>query len=478
MPIESLNFQRFQKDRRAHWDAVARGNEGYTRWAAYYHHRLEQIFQFLIDPGQRVLEIGCGQGHLLAAVRPQSGVGVDFSREMIRDAKRTYPDLGFIQGDGHQLPITGTFDYIILSDLLNDVWDVQSILAEVRRLSTLHTRVIITSYNRLWEPALALADRLDLANPNLYQNWLTVEDIQILLYLADLELIHHWPEILWPLSTPLLAGFSNRFLARFWPFNHLALTHILVARPAPAEPREAENGVSVVIPARNEAGNIPKLFERMPEFELPAELIFVEGHSTDDTYDAIEKAIRTEERWECRLLKQEGNGKGDAVRHGFAHARGDIFVILDADLTVPPEDLPRFIEALISGKAEFANGVRLVYPMQDKAMRFANLVGNKLFSMAFSWLLGQPIKDTLCGTKAMWRIDYDSVARNRGYFGEVDPFGDFDLLLGAAKKRLKILDVPIRYRSRIYGDTNISRWKHGAQLLGMLFTAARKIKFV
>jgi len=152
-------------------------------------------------------------------------------------------------------------------------------------------------------------------------------------------------------------------------------------------------------------------------------------------------------------------------------------MILDADLTVPPEDLPRFYEALVSGKGEFVNGVRLVYPMEHQAMRFLNMVGNKLFSLAFSWLLGQPIKDTLCGTKALWKRHYDLIATNRAYFGDFDPFGDFDLLFGAAKLNLKIIDLPIRYRERTYGETNIHRWQHGWLLLKMVWFAVRRIKF-
>src|SRR5262245_30925841 len=181
---------------------------------------------------------------------------------------------------------------------------------------------------------------------------------------------------------------------------------------------------------------------------------------------------------QCKLLRQTGVGKGDAVRLGFTQASGDILMILDADLTVPPEDLPRFYEVLRSGKGEFANGVRLIYPMEKQAMRFLNLVGNKFFSLVFSWLLGQSIKDTLCGTKVLWKVDYERIAAHRAYFGDFDPFGDFDLLFGAVKLNLKITDLPIRYRERTYGTTNIERWKHGSLLLKMVIFAARRIKFV
>ena len=250
-----------------------------------------------------------------------------------------------------------------------------------------------------------------------------------------------------------------------------------MARPTKALQRPAPR-VSVIVPARNEAGNIAAIFDRTPKLGSATELIFVEGGSRDDTYARIEREIAARPGQSCKLLKQTGKGKGDAVRLGFAHASGEILMILDSDLTVPPEDLPRFVDALTSGKADFANGSRLVYSMEKEAMRFFNLVGNKLFSLAFTWLLGQPIKDTLCGTKVLWREDYEEIAANRQYFGDFDPFGDYDLLFGAARLNLKIMDVPIRYRDRTYGATNINRWSHGWLLLRMVSFAARRIKFI
>jgi ubiquinone/menaquinone biosynthesis C-methylase UbiE len=467
--LGEYEFQKYQLERRQHWDKVARRFEGSRRAARYYHHRLSEVFGFVIPKGMRVLELGCGEGDLLASLQPEIGIGIDFSSEMIEIASQRHQEIDFIQADIHSIPLEATFDFIILSDLLNDVWDVQAVLDEVRRLSGPDTRIVITSYNRMWEPLLNLVDRLNLAKPNLRQNWLTVEDLDNLLYLTGMEMIRTWPEILWPLGTPLISSFCNRFLSRFWPFTQLALTHFIIARPKVEERDLTDKSITVVVPARNEAGNIQQLLDRMPNLQLPGELIFVEGHSQDDTYTVIEKAVAGETRWRCNLIQQEGKGKGDAVRAGFKHANGDILMILDADLSVPPEDLSQFLEALLSGKADFANGVRLVYPMQEQAMRFANLVGNKFFSLAFSWVLGQPVKDTLCGTKVIWRHHYEVIARDRAYFGEIDPFGDFDLLLG---------DIPIRYRSRTYGSTNISRWRHGVLLLRMLLIAARKLKFV
>ena len=299
------------------------------------------------------------------------------------------------------------------------------------------------------------------------------EDLSGMLHLAGFETIRFTREVLWPLP---LGGFANRFLVRFWPFSELALANFVIARPAPQPVSPPK--VSVIVPARNESGNVKAIFERTPKMGRETELVFVEGHSKDDTYAAIEREMAAHPEVPAQLHQQTGIGKADAVRLGYDKATGDVLMILDADLTVPPEDLPRFYDALVSGKGEFINGVRLVYPMEKEAMRGLNFLGNKFFSLAFSWLLGQPVKDTLCGTKVLWRADYDQIAANRSYFGDFDPFGDFDLIFGAAKLNLKIVDLPIRYRERTYGSTNISRWKHGLLLFRMVAFAARRIKFV
>ncbi len=448
--------------------------------ARAYHARLEHVYRFLVRPGQRVLELGCADGDLLAAVQPAVGVGVDFSGAMLARARRKHPHLQFVQADAHDLTrIDGTFDVIILSDLLHDAWDVQALLAGFARLCHRDTRVVMNFYSRLWEVPLTAARHLGFAEPALKQNWLTVPDVTNLLHLTDFRVVRTWQEVLLPLPVPGAASLSNRVLVRLWGVRHLALANFILARPNCARvavPR-AER-VSVIVPARNESGNISALFGRTPEMGGGTELIFVEGHSSDDTFAAIEREMAANPGRPARVLRQTGKGKGDAVRAGFAAATGDILMILDADLTVPPEDLPRFYEAIHSNKGEFINGVRLTYPMEKEAMRFANLLGNKFFSLAFSWLLGQAIKDTLCGTKVIRRDAYEALAANRAYFGDFDPFGDFDLLFGASKLGLEIVELPIRYRERTYGTTNIQRWRHGWLLLKMCVFAAGRIKFV
>jgi SAM-dependent methyltransferase len=471
--------QRFRTQRIEHWNRLA-SDQSRSDWSGYYHRRLADVYRALILPGQRVLEIGCGQGDLLAALSPADGVGLDFSPEMILRARRRHPDLQFIVADAHDLALADkTFDYIILSDVINDLWDVQQVIERVAAHCGPTTRVVLNFFSHLWEPPLRLMRALGLARPVQQQNWLTREDVTSLLELAGFSLVRSSVEFLWPIGTPGLAPLLNRIAVKVWPFRVFALSHVLVARLA-NRPRELAQDplVTVVVPARNEAGNVEQVFSRVPEMGAGTELIFVEGHSTDDTYRAVEAAMRKFPQVRSRLLRQEGKGKGDAVRLGFAHARGQVLMILDADLTVPPESLPKFYRALRLGRGDFINGVRLVYPMEAEAMRFFNLVGNKFFSLAFSWLLGQPIKDTLCGTKVLWKSDYETIAANRSYFGEFDPFGDYDLLFGAVRLNLKIIDLPVRYQARTYGETNIQRWRHGALLLRMVMFAARKIKFV
>ena len=485
-----------RRARREHWDGIAQRSDQRPGWGGYYHRRLQDLYRLAIPAGARVLELGCGRGDLLAAVEPSLGVGIDLSGEMVRRARERHPSLRFLEADALDVELGETFDYVILSDLINDAWDVQRLLDQVRRVSKPSTRLVMNFFSRLWELPLAAARRAGLAQPLPRSNWLAVEDVDNLLYLSGFDVVRRSREVIWPLRTPGVDAAVNKGLTRVWPFSHLSLANLVVARPfgtpasAVEEPRAPEFleqpaqvaarplKVSVIVPARNEAGNVPAIMARIPELGAGTEIVFVEGHSSDDTYGAIERAIAAEPGRQCKVFRQTGKGKGDAVRLGFARATGDVLMILDADLTMPPEELHRYYDVLASGKAEFANGVRLVYPMEKEAMRFLNLLGNKFFSLAFSWLLGQPVKDTLCGTKVLRRADYERIAANRSYFGDFDPFGDFDLLFGAAKLNLKIVDVPIRYRERTYGTTNIQRWRHGLLLLRMTAFAARRIKFV
>jgi hypothetical protein len=371
-------------------------------------------------------------------------------------------------------------DWILLGGSLHYELDIERLLRDVRALCVPGTRLVVTYYSSLWKPLFRIASWLGVRGRLPESNWLAHEDIANLLRLAGFEPVHLQGAVLLPIPIPLLSRVVNRYLAQVPGLRSLDVVNILVARPLEIEPSiAAPPSVSIVVPARNEAGNIDAIVRRTPAMGPDDELIFVEGHSTDGTWEAIVRA--QEAHGGTRRIvaaRQDGKGKGDAVRMGFSLARNDVFMILDADMTVPPEDLPRFYRAIRSGAGELVNGSRLVYPMEGRAMRFLNLVANRFFAYAFSFVLGQRVKDTLCGTKVLSRASYEKIQDRRSFFGYLDPFGDFDLLFGAARLRLKIVEVPIRYRERTYGQTNISRWTHGALLLRMLQLAARKLKFV
>ena len=464
---------------KAHLNRLREHYEGQValpKAALDYRELLARYYNLLIPARASVLEVGCGSGELLSRLNGSRKCGVDLCPGQVKRARAKVPGAEFYVQAGEELNLPGKqFDYIVVSETLNFAADVQLFLDRLRTVSSRHTRLIVNIHSALWRPLIALATGLGLRARHPESNWLSKNDVLQLLYLAGWELVRYESRFLCPVKLGGVERGANAFLAPL--FSPLCLSLFVVARPTYGWKYE-EKSVSVVIPARNEAGNIEAAVARTPTMGTSTELIFVEGKSTDNTWETIQKVKGDHPSLNIKILKQSGEGKGDAVRAGFAAAEGDILMILDADLTVPPEELPKFYDAVVSGACEFANGSRLVYPMDDKAMKFLNLCANNTFGFLFSWLLGQPIKDTLCGTKVLTKANYQKIAENRSYFGDFDPFGDFDLLFGASKLNLKILDLPIRYKERVYGQTNIQRWKHGWLLLEMVAFAASKLKFV
>jgi Glycosyl transferase family 2 len=178
-----------------------------------------------------------------------------------------------------------------------------------------------------------------------------------------------------------------------------------------------------------------------------------------------------------RMVEGPGICKSKNVWVGFDAAENDILMILDADLTVMPEELPRFLDAIASNRGEFINGSRLVYPIPREAMKVTNRAGNVAFSWLFSLLLGQRIKDTLCGTKVIRRSDWLRMRKYVDYWGVSDLWGDYDLLLGAAKLNLRIVDLPVHYQERIAGVSKMTRVLHNAQImLAIMWKASVKMR--
>jgi SAM-dependent methyltransferase len=460
-------------------DAAASERGKWRRRAAFFHSEDLHYLKFLIPEGARVLELGCCTGELLAELKPSFGIGVDLSASAIEEARRAYPAYDFRVGDieasGFIESLPGPFDFIVVIDTLGSLDDCQSMFENLHSLCTRETRIIVGYFSHLWYPLLKFAELTGLKMPQPPQNVLSPDDVRALVRLADLDPVKGERRLLSPLRLFGLGRLVNRFLAPLPLFSALCLRHYTVCRSL-RRLGEAPRAATIVIPARNERGNIEPAIRRIPKFADAIEIIFVEGDSSDDTWGEIERVVRTNPELKIKALRQPGKGKADAVYTGFAAATGDVLMVLDADLTMPPEQLPKFWDAIQSQKGEFINGSRLVYPMEQQAMRFLNLVANKSFSLLFSWLLGQRFTDTLCGTKVLRRSDYVRLKQTRSYFGDFDPFGDFDLIFGASKLGLKIIEVPIRYASRSYGETQISRFRHGLLLLRMVWFAFLRIK--
>ncbi|MGE0206221.1 MAG: glycosyltransferase [Candidatus Babeliales bacterium] len=452
-------------------------NSSYSHWVkknSYYHHYILSLYRSLIPAHQTVLQVGCKNGFVVKNIKAAQAVGIESDSKALQEALDTISHHAFYSSL-EQVPVQ-TFDYIILSSSTHETDDVQNLLQQLQPYCSQKTRIIVDFYSFLWEPTLRVLQKLGFRRPTPLKNWLSFYDIKNFLYLAGFEVITHQRKMLIPCYIPLISWVFNSFIANIPLINRLCLMEFIVARPLVPKKEPALFKASVIIPCRNEKGNIEPAVLRCPLMGKETEIIFVEGNSKDGTVEEIERIIKKYPEKTIKFLKQDGKGKGDAVRKGFEHATGDILMIQDADLTAPPEELPKFFNALIEGQGEFINGSRLIYGMEEKAMRFLNMIANHGFALGFSWLLGQRVKDTLCGTKVLFKKDYEKIAANRHYFGEFDPFGDFDLLFGAAKQNLKIIDLPVHYKQRTYGSTQIRRFYHGLLLVKMSIIGLKKFK--
>lgn len=443
---------------------------------SYYYRQLLSNLKFIIDANSKVLHIRCSIGYVLNELNPALGVGVDDSPQQIEEAKKRYPHLQFIQQSAEEeLPIDEKFDYVLISSV-EDIVDLKAVLDSIKKNCSPATRIIILHYNFLWNPLVKLAEKLNMKLPQRFHNWITFNDLKTFLTHSGYDEVINRRFILSPFNIPLLGYLLNRFFARLPFFSLFTMMRLTVARIQFSS--DEEYSVSVVIPCRNEAGNIEEAVKRIPKLGKHVEIIFGDDKSTDGTPDIVRKMIQKYPEKDIKLVNSPGICKAMNVWTCFDHATCDVLMILDADLTVVPEELPYFYEAIKKHRGEFINGSRLVYPMHNNAMPFFNTVGNKFFSLAFSYILDTPIKDTLCGTKVLFRKDFEKIKLLRGKWGVEDRWGDYELIFGAAKQHLKIIDLPVHYYERTYGETKMTgRVKNGLIMLKMCRAALMKIKF-
>ena len=467
---------------RDHLAKIATRRQSWINRNKYYYELLNRLFRFLVEPEKKVLSVRCGTGNLLAVLQPSNGKGVEICHEIVDIAKQRSPSCEFAvafpdkQEFQQAFRPDEKFDYILFNDI-GDTVDVLQALRNLRPLCERHTRLLVTTYNHLWEPFVTFAEWIGMKVPRTEQNWLSTTDIRNLLKLAGFEPLETHRIVLLPKYLPLLSAFLNRFCARLPFLSKLCMTQVVVARMLPPPVLPDELAVSVIIPCKNEKGNVEDAVRRVPLLAGRTELIFCDDQSTDGTAEEVLRVQSIYPEKNVRLEHGPGVCKSRNVWTGFNAATGDILMILDADLTTIPEELPYFIDVIVSGQAEFVNGSRLIYPVPKGAMTGANMLGNKFFSVAFTYLLGQKVKDTLCGTKVLWRSDWERIKPMLGSWGTEDRWGDYELLFGAAKLNLKILDLPVHYQERIYGSTKMTKvFRNGLVMLRMCWHGFLKLK--
>jgi SAM-dependent methyltransferase len=449
-------LEQLREARRRHQEAVAPQRAKWIHGNRYFYGRLKRLLQFIIEPGTRVLELRCETGQFLASVKPSYGVGVEISDAMVAVAREENPRLHFVKSDPEELDLGETFDYVIFNHIFDTV-DILGAFEHIRRHCSADTLLVVINYNQFWQPLLQFASKMGLRSQFVEPNWVSENDIRGFLRLAGFRIVRMHRLLLFPKWIPLVSASLNDFVARLPGIRRLCMMQVIVARPIGAASQEEDVSVSVIVPCRNEAGNIQPAVERIPSMGRCTEIIFCDDKSTDGTADEVRRMQALHPEKNIRLVDGPGICKAENVWTGFRAARGDVLIILDADLTVMPEELPMFFHSLVQGHGGFVNGSRLIYPMPDLAMKFANMIGNKFFGLLFSFLLDQRIKDTLCGTKVFWRKDWLRMEPLLGSWGIKDLWGDYELLFGASRLHLEIVEAPVHYQERLHGVTKMTR---------------------
>jgi len=456
------------KEIRKHFDQIAPEYDLWKKKSSYYYSLLVELFTRFIPPGETVLDLGCGTGEILNAVRPKVGIGIDFSDGMIKSASRKFPRHQFFASMLEHLAMRRYSGYVIMADVFDHVPDIWAVISELNRILEEGSTVVISTINPLWDPILKVAEKMKLKMPEGPHNFVLSADILNLLRIFDFSILEEGYVVFLPKRIPLISDILNKLIPRIPFLKRLCVVQYIVAKKAAAV-KCADYSCSVIIPCYNEAGNIERCIRSIKNVGSHTEVIFVDDGSLDGTSDAARRLMP--EFGHVKLISYSPNkGKGSAVRLGIEAAGADVVMIYDADLSVPAEELLNFMLPLENEKARFTNGTRMVYPMEDEAMRTLNLWGNKFFAFILSWLLGQRITDTLCGTKAFFKKDYSRM-KIRG-----DKWGDFDFLLGAAELGLKIVEVPIHYNRRRAGVSKMAPFKHSLLLLKICIRGFFEIK--
>lgn len=436
----------------------------------FYHGKIGELISGMVPPRAKVLEVGCGTGGLLASLNPSCGIGLNLADELTDQARRNLPQYQFYTVDVDQVKAPEGFcpDYVILNNMLDYIYDVWVMLENLQPFISDHTLLIITTNNPLWAPILRLASKIGQRIPDSPRNFITNKDIRSVLRLQGFDVVEEGMALPVPKQIPLIGDAANILLPELPVLRYSSSVQYIVARwRTPRAPLSC----SVVIPCHNEEDNIAECVRRVANMGTWTEIVVVDDGSTDGTRARVAELMKTDHR--VRLVVFDRNqGKANAVRAGFDVARGDVIMILDADMAVMPEELPKFLKPLQDGSADFVNGTRLIYPMAGQAMKMANFLGNKGFCYLASWVARQRVSDTLCGTKALFRRDY-----MRMPLGRKERWGDFDFLFGAARLKLRILEIPVHYQERRAGESKMRVIRDGWLFLRACWHGWRMLRF-
>ena len=484
MTLEIFPKKKHLQKIKGHFNLMAKKRENWIKKSKYFHNEDLRVIKEIIPIDSNVLEIGCGNGNLIGNLDVRQSIGIDISDKLIDSAMNKFSRVKFFCSDiisFRKKFISPTkFDFIIISDTIGYFNDIQKTLESIHDFCKPETRIVISYFSPIWQPILSLAEKIGLKMPDLNPPLFASSDLKNFVEVSGYQTIKLEKKIILPLKLFGIERIVNRFIANLPIINHLCLRQYLICRSLKVIKKNQFKSASIIIPCRNEFGNIRAGLKRIESFCKKMEVIFVEGNSSDDTWNEIKKVMKEDEfkkkNFIIRALKQEGSGKKNAVFKGFDNAKYEVLMILDGDLTVKPEELSKFWDKISSGEAEFINGTRLIYPMEDNAMRFLNYIANKIFSYLFSWILGQRYTDTLCGTKIISKKNYLRAKSFTKDLEKLDPFGDFFFIFSSLRLNLKMIEIPVRYKARKYGETQISRFRDGFKLIKMFFITFFKFK--
>ena len=445
-----------------HFDLIAKDYDKWKKKNSYYYDAIKAFAKKVVCPGSKVLEVGCATGEILASAKPSIGVGIDISSKMIELARKKFPQYTFIHSAIENFQYPETFDYIIMVDLLDHVYDISDIFESLYKFCHPTTKIIITTINPWWGSLLSFMEKIKAKMPEGEHNFIDRRNLTKIIEFLDFSIFYSGYLLLVPKHIPLISFLANTIGVRTWGINKLSFVQYMLLRPALRNENDLGFGCSVIIPCYNEAENITEAIKRIPKMGRETEIIVVDDGSKDETANTVRKLKNDYPN--LKLIEYSPNkGKGFAVKQGFDLATQEILIILDADMSVAPEELPRFFNLLNQARCNFVNGTRMIYPLQKQAMRFLHLFGNKVFSLIMSFFIEQSLTDTLCGTKALYKKDYQRMRMG------LDRWGDFDLLFGAAKLGNKITEMPVHYRERKAGESKMKTIRHGFQLFRACF---------